>query len=170
MSLVRCKNGHMFSSRRYGETCPYCNMDAGNRKNPYSSLIEDPDKTMPLFGADERIDPVAGWLVCVEGVQRGKDYKIRSGKNFIGRADNMNIQILGDNSISRVNHAAIVYDKKDRVFHLLPGDSTGLVYKNEEAVYAPVELKPYDMVEIGLSKFLFASFCGEHFEWGNNKE
>ena len=25
MGLNRCKNGHMFSARKYGDTCPYCN-------------------------------------------------------------------------------------------------------------------------------------------------
>ena len=27
MGLIRCPNGHMFSERRYGSICPYCNID-----------------------------------------------------------------------------------------------------------------------------------------------
>ena len=53
----------------------------------------------------EDIKPVCGWIVCVSGPRQGKDYKVVSGKNFIGRADDMDIQILGDNEISRRNHA-----------------------------------------------------------------
>lgn len=170
MSLVRCKNGHMFSSRRYGETCPYCNMELEQKNHPFRYLADDPDKTVPLTGAEEYAEPVTGWLVCIEGAAYGRDYKIHSGKNFIGRGDNMNIQILGDNSISRINHAAIVYDEKKRTTYLLPGDSTGLAYVDEEAVYAPVELKAYAIIEMGKSKFLFIPLCGENFEWGNGKE
>ena len=25
--LIRCQNGHLFSSRRYGTICPYCNLE-----------------------------------------------------------------------------------------------------------------------------------------------
>lgn len=170
MSLVRCKNGHMFSSRRYGDTCPYCNIELEQKKKSLNFLYDDPDKTVPLSGAEEHVDPVTGWLVCIEGSQYGKDYRIHNGKNFIGRGDNMNIQILGDNSISRVNHAAIVYDKKNKSTYLLPGDSTGLSYVNKEAVYSPVELTPYAVIELGRSKFLFIPLCGEHFEWENQEE
>lgn len=170
MSLVRCKNGHMFSSRRYGDTCPYCNIELEQKKKSLNFLYDDPDKTVPLSGAEEHVDPVTGWLVCIEGAQYGKDYRIHNGKNFIGRGDNMNIQILGDNSISRVNHAAIVYDKKNKSTYLLPGDSTGLSYVNKEAVYSPVELTPYAVIELGRSKFLFIPLCGEHFEWENQEE
>ena len=128
----------MYSARKYGDTCPYCNTEI-ERVNLYSNtgrrtMIDDPDKTMPIMGTEENADPVTGWLVCIEGTQYGKDYKIHSGKNFIGRADNMHIQILGDNAISRVNHAAIIYDAKNRSTYLLPGDSSGLAYHNGEAV------------------------------------
>ena len=27
MSLMRCPNGHMFSTRKHGSICPYCNME-----------------------------------------------------------------------------------------------------------------------------------------------
>jgi len=85
MALNRCKNGHMYSARKYGDTCPYCNTEI-ERVNLYSNtgrrtMIDDPDKTMPIMGTEENADPVTGWLVCIEGTQYGKDYKIHSGKN-----------------------------------------------------------------------------------------
>lgn len=45
------------------------------------------------------------------------------GKNFIGRADDMDIQVLGDNKIARRNHAVIVFDAKKRENMILLGDS-----------------------------------------------
>ena len=48
---------------------------------------------------------------------------------------------------------------------ILPGDSNGIVYLNDEAVYVPTQLSQYDVIEMGESKFLFIPFCGEHFKW-----
>ena len=110
-------------------------------------------------------NPVCGWVVCVAGPRRGKDYRVMAGKNFVGRADDMDIQILGDNKISRRNHCVIVYDEKQSKTVLLPGDSNGIVYLNGEAVYAPAQLHEYDVIEMGESQFLFIPFCGEHFKW-----
>ena len=30
--LIRCQNGHLFSSRRYGTVCPYCNMETNTQE------------------------------------------------------------------------------------------------------------------------------------------
>jgi hypothetical protein len=94
--LRRCQNGHVFNERRHGTICPYCNIDTADRK---SSLTSDPLAELPATYEVAR--PVCGWIVCVNGPSKGRDYKIRAGKNFIGRADDMDIQILGDNDISQ---------------------------------------------------------------------
>lgn len=173
MSLTRCMNGHMFSSRKHGQTCPYCNttveMPARTSQSPQmpAATSDIDDKTMPYLGETTGIQPVTGWLVCVEGPQMGQDYRIMSEKNFIGRAEEMHIRIIGDNAVSRRNHAVIVYDPKKRNFYLLPGDASGLAYHNNEAVYSPVELNAYDLIQLGRSKFVFVPLCGPHFEWDN---
>ncbi len=166
MNLVRCPNGHVFSTRRYGKVCPYCNMEIREKEEP---------KTVPEFEPEvelleEEIPPVCGWLVCIEGPRQGKDYKIKNGKNFVGRSDDMDIQLLGDNHISRKNHTIIVYDEKKRNTVILPGDSEGIAYLNGEAVYVPTPLSPYDVIELGISKFLFVPFCGDYFEWNDVKK
>ena len=112
-----------------------------------------------------RVRSAAG-IVCVKGPRKGKDYRVMDGKNFVGRADDMDIQILGDNKIARRNHAVIVFDAKKRENMILPGDSNGLVYLNGEAVYLPQPLSAYDVIEMGESTFLFVPFCGEHYMWG----
>lgn len=173
MSLTRCANGHMFSSRKHGNVCPYCsiavepslNIDKGRAVS-----AGEEEKTMPYLGETEGIEPVTGWLVCIEGPPLGQDYKIFAEKNFIGRSDEMHIRILGDNTISRRNHAVIVYDPKKRHFYLLPGDASGLAYHNNEAVYSPVELQGYDVLQLGRSKFIFLPLCGVHFEWEHHHQ
>lgn len=164
MSLIRCKNGHMFSSRRYGTICPYCNIETAT-KEKIAPPVEEVDVEELFY---EESEPVCGWIVCIEGPRLGKDYKIKDGKNFMGRGDDMDIQILGDNKIARRNHAIVVYDSKKRNSVLLPGDSSGLVYLNDEAVYVPTNIAAYDVIEMGKSKFLFIPFCGEHFEWDDS--
>ena len=161
-NLIRCQNGHMFSSRRYGTICPYCNIETATREKRETGRTET-EVEEALFLQEE--NPVCGWIVCIEGPRRGKDYKIMAGKNFVGRADDMDIQILGDNKISRRNHCIIVYDEKMGQTMMLPGDSNGLVYLGEKAVYVPTPLNQYDVIEIGGSKFVFIPFCGEHFKW-----
>ena len=165
MSLGRCPEGHLFSTRRYGNLCPYCSKTVLLSSRPSASEDELYNDDMSLFDNSEVIDPVTGWLVCIEGPSQGRDYKIRTEKNFVGRSDGMDVQILGDNSVSKKNHAVIVYDPKKRQTLLLPGDAHGLVYHNGSAIYAPVELMPYDTVELGKTKLLFVPLCGEHFEW-----
>lgn len=161
-NLIRCQNGHMFSSRRYGTICPYCNIETATREKKETNISEI-DVEEALFLNEEH--PVCGWLVCIEGARVGKDYKVKAGKNFVGRADDMDIQILGDNKISRRNHCIIVYEEKHGNFMILPGDGNGIVYHSGEAVYSPVQLSEYDVIEMGESKFLFIPFCGEQFKW-----
>ena len=163
-NLVRCANGHTFSTRRHGTICPYCNEETARREK-----LARPEEDDGLL-AEPYIEPVCGWLVCIEGAQQGKSYNIHSGKNFLGRADDMDIQILGDNKVDRRNHAVLVYDPKKRSTVLLPGDSQGLVYHGDEAVYQPTQLTAYDKIEIGNTICLFVPFCGEHCEWGEHAE
>jgi len=173
MSLMRCKNGHLFSEKKHGVVCPYCNIAV--TKNPNKE--EDPlgQFTDITYLAElEALKPVVGWLVCAEGASKGKDYRIVSEKNFIGRSNEMDIRILGDNTVHQRNHAVIVYDPEKNKTTLLPGDSQGLAYifdNNEEweAVYEPHPLQAGDRIKLGQSVFLFVPLCGENegfvFDW-----
>lgn len=165
MSLTQCPSGHIYNAIRYGKVCPYCKMKSQEEQGGEKPLGFEP----PIELLQEEVKPVCGWLVCIAGARVGMDYKIHSGKNFVGRGDDMDIQIIGDNEINRRNHAIIVYDPKKRGTVLLPGDSEGLVYLNEEAVYVPTAIKPYDPIELGKSRFVFIPLCGENFEW-NDKQ
>ena len=40
-----------------------------------------------------------------------------------------------------------------------------MAYLNDQAVYVPTELNPYDTIELGKSRFIFVPLCGENFEW-----
>jgi hypothetical protein len=125
----------------------------------------DEGKTVGLFMKKEGIDPVVGWFVCIEGKDRGADYRIHSERNAIGRSASNDIAIGNDETISRENHAAVVYDPKRKNFRLLAGGGRGLVYVNDEAVDYSVPLKEGDTIELGETKLLFVPLCGEDFDW-----
>ena len=164
MSLSRCQEGHMFSSERYGDICPYCN----NSTSIVSNGADDSRgkiNSSPHPGEPTLVSPVIGWIVCIEGPSKGRDYRIMAKKNYLGSAEGMDIQISGDQDIAKRNHAIFVYDASNRSTLLLQGDSRGLVYLNDEVVYRPIVLSSFDNIGIGKSKFLFVPLCGENFEW-----
>ena len=165
MSLERCPNGHVYNARRYGKICPYCNMKLAGEDEEKKPVGFEP----PVELLEEEEEPVCGWLVCIQGARVGKDYRIHNGKNFVGRGDDMDIQILGDNEINRRNHAVIVYDQKKRNTVILPGDSAGLAYLRGEAVYVPAQLNPYDTIEMGKCRFIFVPLCVQNFEWNDTE-
>ncbi len=170
MALTKCPEGHLFSSRMYGHICPYCSKVV-NLNESKNSGLDDPrgdyNDTTAFMGHYEVMNPVTGWLVCIEGPSKGRDYRILKEKNFIGRSDGMDIQILGDNKIVKRNHAIIVYEPKKRKTMLLPGDAQGLVYVNHETIYTPTELALHDTIEMGNSIFVFVPLCGDDFEWAD---
>lgn len=179
-ALTRCDNGHYYDPRKHS-SCPFCgvqNLDIDIKKTmakrPGSSAAGTPapgtgGKTVGVFRKKLGIDPVVGWLVAVEGPERGNDYRITAERNFIGRSEKMDISIPGDETISRENHAIISYNPKNNSFRLFPGDSHGLVYLNDEEVITPVEMSDYDLIEIGETRLKFVPFCGEKFRWEEKK-
>lgn len=130
---------------------------------------EDYNRTMPLnFHADfaeKAMRPVAGWLVCIDGPEKGKDYRIHEENNYIGRSTEMDICIRSDDTVSRENHAIVAYDVRDRVFYFAPCRGASIVRHNGRAVFNNVELKNGDRIEIGQGTFLFVPLCGENFQW-----
>ncbi len=191
MSMKRCDNGHYFDSNKYS-TCPSCgiqdldihatvihhvsqsspaNADGQTvRQNQASISSGEVGVTVGVFSKKIGIDPVVGWLVCIEGSDKGRDFRIRSERNTIGRAVSMDVCISGDDAISREKHAFISYNPRKNTFLLSPGESRGIVYLNDDEVAAPVPLKPFDLIELGQTKLLFVPFCGEHFQWANKPE
>ena len=131
---------------------------------------EDEEKTIGLYQGKSGIDPVAGWLVCIEGSEFGASFTIKSGRNFVGRAANMDIVLHGDNSVSREKHAIILYEPKRREFIAQAGESRELFYLNDEVVLNPVRLKQYDILTIGNMRLMFFPCCGERFSWDDFKK
>lgn len=125
----------------------------------------DEGRTVALIQEDKGIDPVVGWIVCIDGKEKGRDYKIHADNNFIGRSDRMDICIRGDETISRENHAVISYDVIDNTYYFRPGDGRAIIRLNDKALFETAVIKAYDKITIGKTQCLFIPFCGEEFKW-----
>jgi hypothetical protein len=185
MAMISCPSGHWYDNTDH-TSCPYCNtgsigstvpvnpgisatlpvFPSGNpTPGSYGTYASDEGKTMPLIRENIGIDPVVGWLVCTNGKDRGKDYRIHADNNFIGRNSTMDICISGDETISRENHAIISYDSREKVFYLAPGSGRAIVRHNNKPALMAVELMPFDLIELGQTTLTFVPFCGEKFDW-----
>ena len=164
MGLIRCENGHLFSEKRYGTICPYCSTAvniARKKGEDVDGVLRDTTYLEEL----EVMHPVVGWLVCIEGPEKGVDYRIAAKNNSIGRGETADICIKGDPAISRENHARLSYDGKHNNFYLIPAESTNNVYINDEPVFIPTQINSGDIIELGESKFMFIPFCNDRFNW-----
>jgi len=126
-----------------------------------------PDDPATIRILDDRLgfDPVVGgWCALKAWIGAGTS-RIKSEKNAIGRAKNMDICIAGDNAVSKEKHAFVSYNPENHVFKLIPGESRGLVYLNGEDVDMATRLNPYDVIRLGKTKLVFIPLCGEKFHW-----
>lgn len=129
------------------------------------SSTDDSEKTVAIFQTETGIDPVVGWLVQMNGSHKGKDYRIHTDNNFIGRSEKMDINIQGDDSISRENQAILTYDTLAKAFYFSPSEGRSVVRVNNKATLQTIELKAYDKITLGKTELIFVPLCGEEFSW-----
>lgn len=127
---------------------------------------EDDDKTIAFgfFGITET-SPVTGWLVCMTGTERGRDYRLHAGKNFIGRSTSMDVLVAEDKTIARNKHCSVVYDPKGNSFYI-SGEGGNLVYLNGRLLESSAQLQEGDEITVGKTDFMFIPFCREERTWG----
>lgn len=188
VNMIRCPGGHHYDPSLHS-SCPYCGVPDLNisptqpikinapgsedvtvaagapRKGRNAAADKGEGVTVGYYQGKIGLDPVVGWLVCIEGKDRGRDYRLHSERNFIGRSEAMDVCVRGDETISRENHAIISFNPRNNAFKLQPGDGRGLVYLDGVDIDVPTVLKPFDRIELGQSKFMFIPMCGENFQW-----
>ncbi|MEP4196871.1 MAG: FHA domain-containing protein [Aliishimia sp.] len=130
------------------------------------------DEAVTAFDKAGKAEPTAramfpvGWVVVAEGPGRGTCFTLEAGMSQIGRGDDQAIQLdFGDNSISRMNHAAIVYDPETHDFLLGHGGKKNIVRLNGTPVISNEILTTGDAIHIGETKLRFLALCTEEFNW-----
>lgn len=134
------------------------------------NMPEDDNRTVSYYSRIIGSEPVVGWLVCIKGEYFGECFKLKSGRNFIGRSPEMDIQLSMDFAVSRQKHAVIIYEPKARIFIAQPGESRELFYLNDEVVLSNATLKQSDVIMIGETKLMFIPLCGKQFSWDDVAE
>ncbi|MCD7856608.1 MAG: FHA domain-containing protein [Clostridiales bacterium] len=131
---------------------------------------EDDNCTVGYYSRVIGVEPVVGWLVCTEGEYKGESFKLKSGRNFIGRAANMDVVLSADHSISRFKHAAVIYEPRSRQFIVATGESRELCYLNGNVVLSNQAIQAYDMLDLGNTRLMLIPCCGERFSWEDGLE
>lgn len=185
MAVARCAQGHFFDDEKFAE-CPHCKNPPPRRRPLGDTLTEyrpssaqgagghikvnlgpalpGDEKTVGIFQKALGCDPVVGWLVCVRGRETGRDYRLRAGRNLVGRAINMDISLPDDAQISREDHCSIVFEPKRCIFLLARGVGDGVLVNGARLAESLV-LDGGETIEIGTSSFVFIPFCGEGRSW-----
>lgn len=176
-NLTRCANGHFYDADK-NRTCPYCEQaTAGGATTPLNlpqdkvvikPRPEDTGETIGFYN-EMAIKPVVGWLVSIEGSTAGKDFRLCSGRNYIGRGSDMDIVLEGDNKVSRNKHAIVLFDPRSQKTLCQAGESRELFYLNDDVVTGTVELKQGDVITIGDTKLMFIPFCGDLHTWNTEE-
>ena len=192
MNQVKCSRGHYYDGDKY-EQCPHCKEACKDNNDeiftapisyiPISnkpteptepvtisgeemSAIIDKEKTIGVYSANSEVEPVVGWVVVIDGPEKGMSYSLKAGKNFIGRTYGLNdIVLQNDMSVSREKHAIVVYDPKSGAFLVQPGMSSELFYLNDEVVLQAKQINTRDIITIGGTKLMFIPFCEKGYTW-----
>jgi pSer/pThr/pTyr-binding forkhead associated (FHA) protein len=157
-----CNNGHQMEDA--WEICPFCqktgyagptpstsktrvDMFPGPASTPAppSAPAAPPSRKTVLISEQQRA-PVVGWLVAMNGSQRGRDFRIHDGQNVLGSAPDADVQ-LNDPTVSG-KHASLRY--KDGKFYLVDLDSSNGTFLNgKPEPIAREELHDNDTIRAG---------------------
>ncbi|MCI8509539.1 MAG: FHA domain-containing protein [Lachnospiraceae bacterium] len=140
-------------------------MNTGIFDNEDMDFSEDSDKTISFGFFDiVNLPPVVGWLICMTGAERGKDFRLHAEKNFVGRSTSMDVVLVDDKKIARDKHCSIQYDPKGNTFYAAP-ENGNLTYMNDKVIDSPMIIQEGDLLTIGETKLMFVPFCREERVW-----
>ncbi len=185
MAVLRCEKGHFYDGDKFAE-CPHCKTPLptprrlGEAVTEYRPSLSRPsatgvqvqfgpaaqgeEKTVGVYRTTLGCDPVVGWLVCVEGKEKGRDYRLHAGRNSIGRALDMDIALPDDPAVSREEHCSLVFEPQKTIFALVRGRGEVLLL-NGEPLGDSVCLQGGERLTIGAGVFVFVPFCREGLVW-----
>ena len=150
--------------QRGGETIEI----GGGRKHVSGGGADEDEVTVALFSKAGGTGFVTGWIVCVKGPLKGRDFRIHHGMNRVGLSMNSDICLSGASDITMYKHCSIVYDEKSNRFYLVPDN--GIVYIGKDTITEPRMLTIGDMLQIGNCSFEFIPFCREGHVWKGRED
>lgn len=108
----------------------------------------------------------SAWLVVVAGPHRGRCFRIRLGRNTIGRDTGNTVALdVDDDAISKDGHVTVAADPKTRKFFVVPGNSTNLAYVNDQPLLEAREIGDGAKIQLGATMLAFVQFYGKYVDW-----
>ena len=97
-----------------------------------------------------------GVLTVIEGNGRGEKRAVYTGTNQVGRSSDNRIALdFGDTTISRVQHAVIVFDAGKRKFQIFDGGKQNPILVNGERLVGDQFMADGDTIRIGMTTLRF---------------
>lgn len=153
MQIQRCPVGHFYDAERY-DSCPLC----------FPAPERTPEQEPPAVLPEPPVLP-CGWLVRLDDPERGREYRIQAGYNYLGSDASSDICISGDPGISPQHAAVLGYDERMCLFSFGPCGGHLPVRVNGNMILDAVILNAYDVLTVGDTRLLFLPLCGKQFNW-----
>ena len=163
-----CNNGHQMEQS--WEICPYCQRPGfksqpgvtsdGKTRLEFAPALDGGSTTAaaPVMArkttllGQVRLNPsLAGWLVALDGAQKGEDFRLREGQNTIGSAPDADL-VIKDQTISG-KHASLRYIEGK--FFLTDLNSLNGTFSSTGEAIARTELHDNDVIRLGAVTFKF---------------
>ena len=107
---------------------------------------------------------VYGWLVCIDGPEYGRGFRLAEGKNTLG-GKGCDVELSFDDSIGSGASAALACDGVSGSWFLLNLGGRNLLRADGNLLVSTLTLQGGEILEIGNQRLRFAPFCGERFQW-----
>ena len=143
---------------------PAMNMPVTEAPVQQTPVTEAPTAARQDMPADVFEGNFVGWLVCIRGAQRGRDFRIGQKRNTIGKSERADIRLVDEDNNRFAIWARLDYLEDENACLLQP-ISTGKVLLNGAPVSEPVQLRARDVVCLGGCDYLYIPLCGEDFRW-----
>ncbi len=105
---------------------------------------------------DQKTLPIAGWLLVLNGKQKGEDFRLREGKNTIGTAPDCEVRIVEDHISEK--HAVITVKRASDTggaYSVVDLDSTNGTTLNDGEAVDRAELVDNDTITFGTTRCKF---------------
>jgi len=193
MEMTQCSIGHFYDSDEYS-ICPFCSSglsasefgtestfdkmsfqreyELRKLKQPIPSPVSESGRavfsappTGPMNSAVVEQPCVVGWLVVIEGADRGKSFELFEGKNTIGRSSKNRVCLGNDGHVSRMA-ASVVFDGRSCSFFCVPDpNASSMTFVNSQPLLSHSALRASDVISIGMTKLMLVPFCTKDFHW-----
>ena len=112
----------------------------------------------------EETAPIVGWLVCVEGPEKGKDFRVYQKLNMIGKSERAGIRLRDEAGLPFPIWARLTYSADDNRCRI-SAISAGHVLHNGKEIEEAVALSSGDRLVLGGCEYIFVALCGDSFRW-----